>query len=76
MAPQAVFTLGDAQSIVGLTSKIPPLGPMVNFDADVTNVNTASGGSRIRPAVDSTQVLPEGPNSKPTKNFTLKNLTR
>ncbi len=30
-----VFTLGDARSFSGLTSKIPPLGRMLNFDADV-----------------------------------------
>ncbi len=30
-----VFTLGDARSFFGLTSKIPPLGSTVNFDADV-----------------------------------------
>ena len=28
------FTLGDARSFSGLTSKIPPLGSMLNFDAD------------------------------------------
>ncbi len=33
--PEAVFTLGDARSFSGLTSKIPPLGSMLNFDADV-----------------------------------------
>ncbi len=32
---QGVFTLGDAQSFSGLTSKLPPLGAMLNFDADV-----------------------------------------
>ncbi len=30
-----VFTLGDARSFSGLTSKIPPLGSMLSFDADV-----------------------------------------
>ncbi len=30
-----VFTLGDARSFSGLTSKIPPLGSVLNFDADV-----------------------------------------
>ncbi len=35
---QGVFTLGDAQSFVGLTSKIPPLGSMLKFDADVKNM--------------------------------------
>ncbi len=30
-----VFTLGDARSFFALTSKIPPLGSMLNFDADV-----------------------------------------
>ncbi len=30
-----VFTLSDAQSFYELTSKIPPLGSMLNFDADV-----------------------------------------
>ncbi len=34
--------LGDARSFSGLTSKIPPLGSMLNFDAGVTNVKTAS----------------------------------
>ncbi len=44
--PKAVFTLGDARSFSGLTSKISPLGSML-FDADVketilrvTNVKT------------------------------------
>ncbi len=32
-----VLTLGDARSFSGLTSKIPPLGSMINFDADVKN---------------------------------------
>ena len=46
--PEGVFTLGDAQSFCGLTSKIPPLGSILNFDADVkkrahvTQVKTAS----------------------------------
>ncbi len=35
-----VFTLGDAQSFSGLTSKIPPLGHTSNFDADVKNYTT------------------------------------
>ncbi len=30
-----VFTLGDARSLFGLTSKIPSIGSMLNFDADV-----------------------------------------
>ncbi len=30
-----VFTLGDARSFFGLTSKIPPLGSMLNSDTDV-----------------------------------------
>ena len=30
-----VFTLGDARSIFGLTSKIPSLESMLNFDAGV-----------------------------------------
>ncbi len=41
------FTLGDMLLFAGLTSKIPPLGSMINFDADVkkkrprvTNVKT------------------------------------
>ncbi len=34
-ARQGVFTLGDAQSFFGLTSKIPPLGSMLNFDVNV-----------------------------------------
>ncbi len=33
--PQGVFTLGDSQSFLGLTSKIPPLHSMSHFDADV-----------------------------------------
>ena len=32
---QGVFTLSDARSFSELTSKIPPLGSMLNFDADV-----------------------------------------
>ncbi len=32
---EGVFTLSDARSFSGLTSKIPPLGSMLNFDADV-----------------------------------------
>ncbi len=32
---QGVFTLGDVRSFLGLTSKNPPLGSMLNFDADV-----------------------------------------
>ncbi len=36
---QAVFTLSDARSFLtsafGLSSTIPPLGSMLNFDADV-----------------------------------------
>ncbi len=32
---EGVFTLGDARSFSGLTSKIPPLDSMLNFDADV-----------------------------------------
>ncbi len=34
-APEGVSTLGNAQSFFGLTSKIPPLASMLNFDADV-----------------------------------------
>ncbi len=30
-----VFTLGDARSFSGLTSKIPPLGSVLKFDTDV-----------------------------------------
>ncbi len=37
-----LFTLGDSRSLFGLTSKIPPLGPMLNFDAGVTKNNRAS----------------------------------
>ncbi len=33
--PKGVFTLGDARLFFGLASKIPPLGSMLNFDADV-----------------------------------------
>ncbi len=33
------FTLGDARSFWRLTSKIPPLGSMLNFDADVKKMN-------------------------------------
>ncbi len=33
-----VFTLGDARVFSGLTSKIPPLGSMLNFDADVSKL--------------------------------------
>ncbi len=32
---QEIFTLGDARSFSGLTSNIPTLGSMSNFDADV-----------------------------------------
>ena len=32
---ERVFTLGDVLSFFGLTSKISPLGAMLNFDADV-----------------------------------------
>ncbi len=32
-----VFTLSDARSFSRLTSKFPPLGSMLNFDADVKN---------------------------------------
>ncbi len=39
--PEGVFTLGDAWSFSGLTSKIPPLGSMLNFDADVKNVRAS-----------------------------------
>ena len=35
MKRDGVFTLGDARSFVALTSKIPPLGSTLNFDADV-----------------------------------------
>ncbi len=34
-SPVVVFTLSDARSLSGLTSKIPPLGSTLNFDADV-----------------------------------------
>ncbi len=50
---QGFFTWGDARSFSGLTSKIPPLGSMLNFDADVkkrprvTNVKTASRTSLL-----------------------------
>ncbi len=37
---EVVFTLGDARSFSGLTSTFPPLGSMLNFDADV-NKTTA-----------------------------------
>ena len=46
--PEGVSTSSDARSFFGLTSKIPPLDSMLNFDADVkkirprvTNVKTA-----------------------------------
>ncbi len=32
---EKVFTLGDARSFHALTSKIPPLGSILKFDADV-----------------------------------------
>ncbi len=35
--PLGVFTLSDARSFSGLTSKIPPLSSMLNFDTDVKN---------------------------------------
>ncbi len=34
---QGLFTLGDARSLFAQTSKIQPLGSMLNFDADVKN---------------------------------------
>ncbi len=34
-ARPGVFTLSDARSFFGLTSKIPPLGSLLNFDADI-----------------------------------------
>ncbi len=34
-----VFRLGDARSFLGLTSKLLPFGSMLNFDADVKNMN-------------------------------------
>ncbi len=58
---EGVFTQGDARSFFGLTSKISPLGSMLNFDADVKKMtarhqyeNPLSGctcsdlGSRVR----------------------------
>ncbi len=51
---QGVFTLGDTWSFSGLTSKIPPQGSMLNFDADVnknrprvTNVKKPSESFQI-----------------------------
>ncbi len=47
---EGVFTLGDARSFSGLTSKIPPLGSMLNLTPTskrrlrVTNMKTASLG--------------------------------
>ena len=38
-ARDRVFTLGDTRSFSGLTSKIPPLDSMLNFDADVKKKN-------------------------------------
>ncbi len=35
---QGLFTLGDTRSFSGLTSKIPPLGAMLNSDADFNNM--------------------------------------
>ncbi len=35
---EGVFTLSDAPPFSGLTSKIPLLGSMLNFDADVKNM--------------------------------------
>ncbi len=37
LKPTGVFILGGAWSFSGLTSKIPPLGSMKNFDPDVKN---------------------------------------
>ncbi len=37
---QGVFTLGDARSFLALTSKIPPLGSVLNFDAGVKKTTT------------------------------------
>ncbi len=36
--PEGDYTLGDALSFSGLTSKISPLGSMLNFDADVKKI--------------------------------------
>ncbi len=38
--PNGVFTLDDTWSFLGLTSKIPLLGAMVTFDADVKMMTT------------------------------------
>ncbi len=35
VVPKGVFTLSDARSFSGLTSKISPLGSMLNFEANV-----------------------------------------
>ncbi len=35
-----VFALRDTWSLFGLTSKIPPLDSMLNFDADVNKTTT------------------------------------
>ncbi len=32
---EGVFTLGDVRSLFALTAEMPPLGSMLNFDADV-----------------------------------------
>ena len=39
-AHKGVLMLGDAQSFFELASKIPPLGSMLNFDADVKRTTT------------------------------------
>ncbi len=36
---KGVFILGDAQSFLGQTSKIPPFTSMLKFDADVKNTS-------------------------------------
>ncbi len=54
---EGIFTLGDARSFSRLTSKIPPLASMLNFDADVkettarhpNDVKTASFHRDVRP---------------------------
>ncbi len=47
-------TLGDARSFSGLTSKIPPLGSMLNFDADVKKTTARHQGEN---RLDATRVM-------------------
>ncbi len=53
---RGVFTLDDARSCLGLTSKISPLGSTLNFDADVkiTTARHQCENCSARPQADLT----------------------